>query len=78
LGVLLNASLLAPDLLPTGDIDAASHVNEPPATRVSPIAVPSAHAVLEEAKRKEAVKKRGRTNRKKKGQKMLLPVTEQL
>jgi len=78
LGVLLNASFLAPDLLPTGDIDAASHVNEPPATRVSPIAVPSAHAVLEEAKRKEAVKKRGRKNRKKKGKKMLLPVTEQL
>ena len=45
LGVLLNASLLAPDLLPSGDIDAASLVNsQPEKPRVSPVAVASAHA----------------------------------
>ena len=38
LGVLLNASLLAPDLLPSGDIDAASLVNSrPEKPRVDPV-----------------------------------------
>ena len=77
LGVLLNASLLAPDLLPSGDIDAASLVNsQPEKPRVSPVAVASAHAVLAEAKRQRAVRDKQRKNRKKK--KKLLPVTEQL
>ncbi len=77
LGVLLNASLLAPDLLPSGDIDAASLVNSrPEKPRVSPVAVASAHAVLAEAKRQRAVRDKQRKNRKKK--KKLLPVTEQL
>ena len=78
LGVLLNASLLAPDLLPSGDIDAASLVNsQPEKPRVSPVAVASAHAVLAEAKRQRAVRDKQRKNRKGK-KKKLLPVTEQL
>ena len=61
LGVLLNASLLAPDLLPSGDIDAASLVNsQPEKPRVSPVAVASAHAVLAEAKRQRAVRDKQR------------------
>ena len=65
LGVLLNASLLAPDLLPSGDIDAASLVNSrPEKPRVSPVAVASAHAVLAEAKRQRAVRDKQRKNRK--------------
>ena len=78
LGVLLNASLLAPDLLPSGDIDAASLVNSrPEKPRVSPVAVASAHAVLAEAKRQRAVRDKQRKNRRGK-KKKLLPVTEQL
>ena len=78
LGVLLNASLLAPDLLPSGDIDAASLVNSrPEKPRVSPVAVASAHAVLAEVQRRKAVKDKIRKNRSKK-KKKLLPVTEQL
>ena len=76
--MLLNASLLAPDLLPSGDIDAASLVNsQPEKPRVSPVAVASAHAVLAEAKRQRAVRDKQRKNRKGK-KKKLLPVTEQL
>ena len=73
-----NASLLAPDLLPSGDIDAASLVNSrPEKPRVSPVAVASAHAVLAEAKRQRAVRDKQRKNRRGK-KKKLLPVTEQL
>ena len=75
LGVLLNASLLAPDLLPSGDIDAASLVNSrPEKPRVSPVAVASAHAVLAEAKRQRAVRDKQRKNRKKKKKSCSMPL----
>ena len=64
--MLLNASLLAPDLLPSGDIDAASLVNSRPETGVSPVAVASAHAVLAEAKRQRAVRDKQRKGKNKK------------
>ena len=62
--LLSGAAARAPDLLPSGDIDAASLVNSrPEKPRVSPVAVASAHAVLAEAKRQRAVRDKQRKNR---------------
>ena len=72
---LLNASLLAPDLLLSGDIDAASLVNsQPEKPLASPVAVASAHAGVAEAKRQRAVRDKQRKNRRGK-KKSFLPVT---